>query len=147
MSRIKGRDTKPEILLKKALWAEGLRHWLQYRVNGRSVAGRPDLVFPGGRMVVFVDGCFWHGCPEHATKRKGDEEFWGQKLKRNIDRHKEVTETLCQRGWSVLRIWEHEIKNDLSQTVDKVMLALRGGGYNRSSRGVRDDNKKNAFRP
>lgn len=126
MSRIRGSDTKPEILLRKELWARGMRYRLKYRVNGRMLIGRPDLVFPGKRLAVFVDGCFWHGCPEHATKPKKNAEFWKNKLKRNVERDEEVSESLRQQGWIVMRIWEHDINSDLNKVVQDIVIALQG---------------------
>jgi len=105
MSRIRGRDTQPERLLRKAVWALGLRYRLQFRI-GRI---RPDLVFVGTKLAVFVDGCFWHGCPLHATMPKNNRDFWEKKLKRNYERDAENTQKLEAEGWRVLRIWEHEI--------------------------------------
>ena len=106
MSRIKGRDTKPEMSLRRAVWALGLRYRLQYRI-GRT---RPDMVFIGARLAVFVDGCFWHGCPLHSTMPKNNRDFWEQKLRRNRERDADNTQSLVAQGWRVLRLWEHEIE-------------------------------------
>lgn len=110
-------------MLRKALWARGLRYRLDYRVKGCQLEGRPDLVFPGRRLAVFVDGCFWHSCPEHATKPKKNARFWAEKLARNRERDKEVNRKLAQQGWRVIRVWEHETKNDLESVVQKVVSA------------------------
>lgn len=106
MSRIKGRDTGPELSLRRNVWALGLRYRLQYRI-GRT---RPDMVFIGARVAVFVDGCFWHGCPLHSAVPKNNREFWEQKLRRNRERDAENTQWLEAEGWRVLRLWEHEIE-------------------------------------
>ena len=105
MSRIRGRDTKPELSLRRAAWKLGLRYRLHYRV-GRT---RPDMVFVGARVAVFVDGCFWHGCPLHSTTPRNNRDFWVQKLRRNRERDADNTQSLIERGWQVLRLWEHEI--------------------------------------
>lgn len=105
MARIKGRDTGPEWSLRRNVWSLGFRYRLQYRI-GRA---RPDMVFIGARLAVFVDGCFWHGCPLHSTKPKNNRDFWEQKLSRNVARDAEQTQWLESQGWRVLRIWEHEI--------------------------------------
>lgn len=110
MSRIKGRNTGPEMVLRKALWAEGFR----YRVNYTKVPGRPDMAFPGKRVALFVDGCFWHGCPIHGVSPKNNAEFWRKKIQGTIDRDKRVTAALEALGWTVIRVWEHEIKDDLT---------------------------------
>ena len=112
-------------MLRKALWAQGLRYRLDYRVKGRQLEGRPDMVFPGHKLVVFVDGCFWHSCPEHATRPKKNAKFWADKLARNRQRDKEVNSKLTQQGWRVIRVWEHEIKNDLGAVVQKIISAYR----------------------
>lgn len=122
MSRIRGKDTKPEFLLRKALWRAGYRYRLKSRLTGR-----PDIVFPGKKVAIFVDGCFWHGCPEHRTQPKTNSEFWRKKLSRNIMRDKEVTAQLESDGWCVLRFWEHMIKGDVGLVVVKIQKALRGG--------------------
>lgn len=106
MSRIKGRDTGPELLLRRRLWALGMRYRVQYRI-GRT---RPDVVFIGARLAVFVDGCFWHGCPQHSTMPRNNREFWAQKLARNSERDVEYTRLLGSLGWRVLRLWEHEVE-------------------------------------
>jgi len=105
MQRITGADTKPEIALRKALWAVGLRYRLKSRVQGC----RPDLVFPGPRLVIFVDGCFWHGCPEHYTMPRTRSGFWSEKLRANVERDRRQTIKLEEAGWRVLRVWEHEL--------------------------------------
>jgi len=120
MSRIRGRDTGPELALRRALWARGVR----YRVN-HSIPGRPDIAFPKQRLAVFVDGCFWHGCPEHAVKPKRNARFWEEKLARNIRRDAKVNIELKQAGWAVLRFWEHQVECNVETCVEKVMSTLR----------------------
>lgn len=119
MSRIRGKNTKPELILRKALWSNGL----QYRLK-HSLFGKPDIIFPGKRLTVFVDGCFWHGCPEHFQMPEVNRAFWEQKLAKTKARDEDVNRTLKQKSWKVLRFWEHEIKTDLSGCVDKVSQAF-----------------------
>lgn len=119
MSRILGKNTKPEQLLRKALWATGLR----YRLKNR-LLGRPDMLFPNKRLAIFVDGCFWHGCFEHCQLPKTNQVFWQKKLSKNTKRDKEVNRLLKQDGWRVLRFWEHEVKHDLSGCVERVLQAF-----------------------
>jgi DNA mismatch endonuclease (patch repair protein) len=109
MSRIRGRDTTPELQLRKSLWAAGIR----YRLRSK-LPGRPDLVFARARVVVFVDGCFWHGCPEHYNKPESRADFWHRKHLRNAVRDREVNELLKSQGWMVLRFWEHELKTSVA---------------------------------
>lgn len=120
MSRIRGKNTKPEVLLRKALWETGLR----YRLKNK-LPGRPDIVFPGRRLAIFVDGCFWHVCPEHCQMPATNRAFWEKKLSKNMARDKEVNRLLEQEDWRVLRFWEHEVKNDLHGCVKCVLQAFQ----------------------
>ena len=119
MSRIKSKNTKPEIRLRKALWKKGLRYRIHY-----NLPGKPDIVFVSGRVAVFVDGCFWHGCPEHSTMPKTNPKFWENKIKGNIARDERVTRELFAKGWLVMRFWEHEIKSDLDGVVKSIRQSL-----------------------
>lgn len=107
MSRQKSRDTQVEIALRKALYAAGLR----YRVHRRPVQGvrrEADIVFVGAKVAVFVDGCFWHGCPDHATWPKNNAEFWRTKIEGNRQRDIDTDTRLAEAGWLAVRVWEHE---------------------------------------
>ncbi|MCB9794089.1 MAG: very short patch repair endonuclease [Alphaproteobacteria bacterium] len=120
MARIPREDTKPETRLRKALWQAGVRG---YRKHARTPAGRPDLVFPGPRLAVFLDGCFWHGCPDHYSRPRSREDFWAEKLRANIERDRRQTAQLEAEGWRVLRVWEHEVYEDLPAAVERVRRA------------------------
>lgn len=120
MSNIKGKNTKPELQLRKALWARGLR----YRVNA-ALIGRPDIVFPRQKLAIFVDGCFWHGCPIHGTNPVTNADFWENKIKGNIERDRRVTSQLTKLGWAVIRVWEHEIKECLDKVINNIIELLR----------------------
>lgn len=101
-------DTSPELLLRRALHALGLRYFVDRRVIAAGVGVRPDVVFPGVRIAVFLDGCFWHGCEVHGTKPKANGAYWAAKLARNRARDQRVNEALKMDGWRVLRFWEHD---------------------------------------
>jgi DNA mismatch endonuclease (patch repair protein) len=106
MSRIRSRGNKAtELALMKIFRVHHITGWRRHR----PVIGKPDFIFPKSRLAVFVDGCFWHGCPRHATRPKGNAAFWQRKLSRNKLRDRQVNRTLRQSGWHVLRIWEHEL--------------------------------------
>lgn len=122
MSRIRGADTKPEVLLRAALWKRGLR----YRVRATTPVGRPDVVFPGAKVAVFVDGCQWHGCPDHYVFPRTRREFWGAKLAGNVARDRRQTLALEALGWRVVRVWEHRVFTDLDGVVALVDAALAG---------------------
>jgi len=121
MSRIKARDTKPEILLRQALWAGGAR----YRLKS-SLPGKPDIVFGRSKVVVFVDGCFWHRCPKHFQWPQNNSEFWREKIGKNIKRDKEINKLLEAQGWTVLRFWEHAVLEDPEQIARQILIKVRG---------------------
>lgn len=117
----RGRDTKPELAVRRAAHAAGLR----YRVDFRPIPTlnrRADLVFTRAKIAVFVDGCFWHGCPEHHTVAKTNAAFWADKVQRNRARDTNTDELLVEAGWTVLRAWEHD-PPDL--VVARILAALR----------------------
>ena len=105
MARIKSKDTKPELLLRRALWRQGLRYRLQYRIENI----RPDIVFVKARVALFIDGCQWHGCPEHYARPRTNQVFWDQRLRVNAERDTKQTVLLRATGWIPYRIWEHDI--------------------------------------
>ena len=113
MAAIQSKNTKPELCLRKALWAKGLRFRIQF---GKE---KIDIAFPSKKIAVFVDGCFWHGCPIHSHLPKSNEEYWVPKLKKNIERDKAKNERLEAEGWRVLRFWEHELTN-CSEVIKKI---------------------------
>ncbi len=100
-------DTKPEVQLRRALHRAGLRYRVDVPVRVPGCKVRPDIVFTRYRLAVFVDGCFWHGCPQHFVPSKTSTEYWSSKLEHNITRDTLVTEALNRDGWHVLRIWSH----------------------------------------
>jgi DNA mismatch endonuclease (patch repair protein) len=107
MSRIRGRGNKDtELALAKLFRAHRITGWRR----NQPVFGKPDFVFPKLKLAVFVDGCFWHGCPKHATKPKNNRAFWQRKFSANKKRDALVTRTLRRNGWRVLRVWEHTLR-------------------------------------
>lgn len=121
MSRIRSRDTAPELLLRRELFASGCR----YRVHYRGAPGSPDIAFPGLQLAVFVHGCFWHGCPLHYTAPKSSRAFWRAKLGENRKRDRNRRLLLKRRGWSVLEFWEHEVEADPRACAKKVVAVIR----------------------
>ena len=107
MSRIRAHGNKDtELALIRVLRAHRITGWRRRQ----AVFGKPDFIFPKLKVAVFVDGCFWHGCPTHETKPRNNAAFWRNKFARNKARDRLVTRTLRKNGWRVLRIWEHELK-------------------------------------
>ena len=119
MSRIRGRNTKPGMILRRALWLMDLR----YRVRS-SVLGRPDIVFHSARIAVFVDGCQWHCCPKHWVRPKSNTEFWDRKFEKNRSRDATVNEILKSQGWKVLRFWEHDVESNRMQVARRISRAV-----------------------
>ncbi len=122
MSQIKGKDTKPEMIVRKWLWNNGYR----YRLHRKDLPGKPDIVFPGRKKAIFVNGCFWH---KHDCKYfkwpKSNKEFWHQKIEGNVKRDAENYSKLVSAGWEYLIIWECELKKpDLTPQWDKIKKFL-----------------------
>jgi DNA mismatch endonuclease (patch repair protein) len=123
MSSIKSKNTRPELILRKALWRKNLR----YRINYKKLPGKPDIVFTKKKIVIFCDGDFWHGhnwalrgLSSLEDELNGYSEFWRQKILRNIKRDNEINKDLTSRGWTVIRIWESDIKKDVNKCVDLI---------------------------
>ena len=107
MSRIRGSENKDtELALAKLFRRHGINGWRR----NQQVFGKPDFIFPKFKLVIFVDGCFWHGCPKHGTRPKSNRSYWHRKLSGNRSRDKLVNRELQKLGWRVLRIWQHELK-------------------------------------
>lgn len=114
MSLIKSKDTKPELLVRKAVWAAGFR----YRLHAKGLPGRPDLIFPGFRTVVFVHGCYWHAHSCQKGRVPGQNgAFWAQKFKANKARDERNVRRLRREGWSVLTVWECSLSTVLAREV------------------------------
>jgi DNA mismatch endonuclease (patch repair protein) len=119
------RDTRPELRVGSHLHACGLRYRRDLAVVAGAVRVRPDFVFTRSRVAVFVDGCFWHGCPDHGTTPKANSHYWGPKLARNQERDRLVNAALQHAGWAVVRIWEHEAPDRAAEAVRAVVAARR----------------------
>ena len=120
MSRIRAKNTGPEIKLRKLLFARGIRG---YRIHF-DLPGKPDIVFTRKKIALFIDGCFWHKCPVCFQEPETRKEFWIKKIRSNIERDKKVNEQLSNDGWTVIRIWEHEIKKEPEKVVEKIIALL-----------------------
>lgn len=116
--------TKPETRLRSALHRRGLRFRKAVLVAAGDVKVRPDVVFTRARLAVFLDGCFWHACPEHGTSPTVNAGYWLPKLRRNFERDRLVDEALLAAGWAVVRVWEHELRRDLDASAERVQAAL-----------------------
>ncbi len=118
----KSKNTKPEMLLRKALWKHGLRG---YRLHQRHLPGRPDIAFTTKRVAIFVNGCFWHRCPHcQLSLPKTNTTFWEEKFKRNVARDQDKQAALTKHNWKVAVIWECQIKEDLQEQVERIRQLL-----------------------
>lgn len=122
MGKIRGKNTKPELIFRKALWAAGYR----YRIDYKKLIGKPDIVLNKYKTVIFIDGEFWHGYNWEARKDKikSNREFWIPKIERNIQRDKEVNAVLENLGYTIFRFWETDVKKDLDTCLQKVLTSL-----------------------
>lgn len=130
MQRMPRERTGPEMLLRRELHRRGMR----FRVNYKSLPGRPDIAFTRARLAIFVDGCFWHMCPLHSTMPKNNAEWWRRKLARNVERDREKDDLLLSLGWRVLHVWEHEDTVNAADSVEALWAHLRDAAL--STRGM-----------
>ena len=133
MERQRRRDTKPELEFRRAVWRLGLR----YRVDIAPIPGtrrRADLVFPRAKVAVYVDGCFWHRCPEHSTIPKANRDWWIAKLQANVVRDRDTDRRLGEQGWKVFRLWEHE---DALVAAERISHIVRPPMHESPDRGIR----------
>ncbi len=120
MRRVKSRDTSLERRVRSALHKRGLRFRLCY-----PLLGNPDIVFVRARIVVFIDSCFWHGCPQPVRMPKSNQRCWNSKITRNIERDTRTSITYKRSGWRLFRVWEHELKDGFDRCVKKIERAVR----------------------
>ncbi len=125
MSKQATKNTRPELDIRRRLHATGLRYRVDYQPLPQ-LRRRADIAFPRHNIAVFVDGCFWHSCPEHATSPKSNGEWWAAKLERNRARDAETNSALTEAGWKVVRIWEHEDPDVAAAKVERAVRASAG---------------------
>jgi DNA mismatch endonuclease (patch repair protein) len=118
-------DTKPEQRLRSLLHRDGLRFRKDLLVRAGTIKVKPDVVFTRGRVAVFVDGCFWHGCPDHGRRPRVNSDYWGPKLERNAERDARVDAALSEEGWEVVRVWEHTDPADAARAVKAALGRAR----------------------
>jgi DNA mismatch endonuclease (patch repair protein) len=122
MSSIKRSNTKPELIVRNALWGNGIRG---YRVHWKGVPGTPDISFPGKKIAVFINGCFWHRCPHcNPNLPKSHLDFWKEKFDRNIERDKAKIKELSDLGWKSLTIWECQVRSDLVKYIHDIKVLI-----------------------
>ncbi len=122
MSRNKARNTKPELNLRRSLYADGVRG---YRLNWKKAPGTPDIAFPGKKIAIFINGCYWHRCPHcELPLPKTNKEFWKEKFDKNIKRDIKKEKELLDLGWIVLVFWECKIKTNMKDCTNKIKAIL-----------------------
>lgn len=122
MQRIRSRRTRWEDEISRELWRRGCR----FRRNVRTLYGTPDFVNRRRRVVVFLDSCFWHGCPEHYNVPQQNADYWAEKLYRNRARDEAVTRFYVDQHWTIIRVWTHDVKYDKDEVIRRISSALRG---------------------
>lgn len=108
MASIKGKNTKPELHMRKILWSKGKR----YRIHDRTVFGTPDISNKSKKVAIFIDGCFWHGCPTCYVQPKSNTKYWETKISKNKQRRSDVRKKLSAEGWHILEFWEHDVMKE-----------------------------------
>lgn len=126
MAAIHRADTVPELLLRRALHARGLRYRKDYPIRAEGRLIRPDIAFTRWKLAVFLDGCFWHGCPEHSRPPKSNIDYWSGKLASNTARDRLQTQILERSGWKVIRLWTHVALPEAVARVEEVLTTARG---------------------
>ncbi len=116
MAAVKGKDTSPEIEVRRALFSEGYRYRKNYRIGRKTI----DIAFPKKRVAVLIDGCFWHGCPSCYKAPKSNKKYWKSKIETNILRDERTDKELELAGWRSIRLWEHELKEDESSALRRI---------------------------
>ncbi len=125
MGKIRGKNTKPELFFRKALWKKGIR----YRVDNKKLSGKPDVSIQKYKLAIFIDGEFWHGYnwPERKEALKSNRGFWIPKIERNMQRDREVNAKLEEMGYTVFRFWTNEIKTNLDRCIKDIMVYINTG--------------------
>jgi len=128
MQANRSRDTGPEMAVRRLLFARGLRYRVAYHPLPDHRRTTVDIAFPGPKVVVLIDGCFWHGCPEHYRPPRTHTDYWGPKIEGNEARDHQTNHALEEAGWSVLRFWAHEPADVVADEVQEAVRAARGRG-------------------
>lgn len=120
MRAVKSKGSKIESAVSKSLWSAGFR----FRKNVETLPGCPDIAIKKYKFVLFVDSCFWHGCKEHCSIPKSNVEYWNRKIRRNVERDNEITSYYVHEEWTILRIWEHDLRSAFEEIISSIILVL-----------------------
>lgn len=121
MSKIRSKDTNPEKKVRKALWAKGFR----YKIHDKSIIGTPDVSNKSKKIAIFVDGCFWHGCPKCYNPPKTNVEYWKHKLSNNKNRRKKIITKLSSENWKIFELWECDISKDVEKITNNLVNMIK----------------------
>jgi len=121
MQSVKSNNTKLENKVRKALWAKNIR----YRKNVKDLVGHPDISIKSRKIVIFVDSCFWHGCPEHCRMPHSNEGYWNKKIGTNKTRDESVNKYYADQGWTCVRVWEHELRANFDLTITRIVDIIK----------------------
>jgi DNA mismatch endonuclease (patch repair protein) len=133
MQRMPRASTRPELLIRRELHHRGLR----FRINYPQLPGRPDIAFTNARVAVFIDGCFWHACPDHGVLPRNNREWWQNKLERNVARDRKKDSQLDSMGWTVVHVWEHQDPIEAANTIEELWRSRRQVATRRVDRAAR----------
>ena len=122
MSKIRATNTKPEIKIRKILYKSGHKG---YRLNYKKAPGKPDICYVGKKVAIFIDGCFWHGCPKCYKKPASNKKYWDEKIKTNKKRDRKVNSALKKGNWTILRFWECEVNKETENIFTKLEKVLK----------------------
>ena len=125
------RDTNPELTVRRLLHAEGFRFRVDYPIRTAERTIRVDIAFPRARIAILIDGCFWHGCPEHGTMPRHNRDYWEPKIARNRARDQRQVQSLAEAGWQALRFWTHEQPDEISRRIGEAVAIGRRDRTNR----------------
>lgn len=121
MAAVKSKETSLEVNFRKKLWSHNIR----YRKNASAYFGKPDILIKKYKLVIFIDSCFWHGCIQHVRFPSGNNLYWKSKIKKNVKRDKEVSIFYMNKGWKIIRVWEHELKDNGDKALYRIKSFLK----------------------
>ena len=121
MQAVRSQNTSLERMVRRELWRRGIR----FRTNVKDLPGKPDIAIKKLKVVIFIDSCFWHGCPEHGRIPKSNITFWSTKIAHNMERDRQITDEYKAQGWQVIRVWEHDVVKHFSETIEKLIQKIR----------------------
>lgn len=121
MRAVRSNNSKMEVAFRRLLFSKGIR----YRKNVSDLPGKPDIAIKNKKLVIFLDSCFWHGCPQHLRRPQSNQDYWNRKVEINIERDQKINSEYKKLKWKILRFWEHEIKNNAGECINTLLKELK----------------------